>query len=147
MSVSTTIKQMVKERVQGCSTVQAVYGYEEPNPTGFPSVFITAANLEGEFASNAENSRTYAFSALILFPLGQDMETPKTVERGEYAESVVADVIDEIINALDEDFELDGNPVLFSNAADGVWGTYEYEGGIARAFLMDIRVYTELSVI
>lgn len=146
MAVSTTIKQMIKTRIQNCDSVQSVYGYEEPNPSGFPAVFVKAGDLEGEFASNAENSRVYGFELLVLFPLGQDIEVPKEVERGEYAESVVADAVDDIINALDEDFELDGQPVLFANAADGTWGDFEYEGGIAKAFQMNVGVYTELVV-
>lgn len=141
MSVSTTIKHQLISKIQSCASVQKVYGYEEVNPSGFPAVFIKAADMEGEFASTAENSRVYAYTALIIFPIGQDMQT--TINRLQYAEETVATVVDEIINAVDTDYELDGSPVLFTNAADVSWGDYEYEGGVAKAAQLTLRVYTE----
>lgn len=147
MSVSTTIKYQLISKIQACPSVQVVYGYEEINPSGFPSVFIKAANMEGEFGSTAENSRVYAYTALILFPIGQDMEVPKTINRLQYAEETVATVVDEIINSIDTDFELDGSPVLFTNAADVLWGEYTYEGGVAKAAQLTLRVYTEKVVV
>lgn len=147
MSVSTTIKNQLISKIQACSSVQVVYGYEEINPSGFPAIFIKAADMEGEFASTAENSRLYAYTALILFPIGQDFIPPNNMNRLQYAEETVATVVDEIINSVDTDFELDGSPVLFTNAADVLWGEYEYEGGVAKAAQLTLRVYTEKVVV
>lgn len=146
MAVSTEIKEQLIAKVQACESVQVVYGYEKDNPSGFPAVMVKAADLEGEFSSNTENSRVYSYGVLIIFAVGLDMEVPKTKDRLEYAEEVVATVVDEIIDAVDTDFELDGTPVLFVNAADGVFGEYEYEGGIAKAFTMTLKVYTERNI-
>lgn len=147
MSASVTIKNQIKTKVQSVSSVQQVYGYEEVNPSGWPCVMITPANMEGEFSSTSENSRVYSYRLLILFTLGQDMETPKTQNRLEYAENTIATVIDEIINAIDDNFVLEGTPVLFVNASDVQWGYYAFEGGEARGAEITLNVYTEVTVV
>lgn len=144
MSVSTIIKNQIKSKVEACSSVDKVYGYEEINPKGWPAVMITVADLSGEFASNQENSRVYAYKVLILFPTGQNMPgLPVNTNRVEYAENVVATVVDEIIDAVDDDYELDGTPVLFVNAADAQWRYTAYEGGEARSAELTLNVYTQ----
>jgi hypothetical protein len=65
----------------------------------------------------------------------------------EFAEDTVATVVDEIIDAVDTDFELDGSPVLFVNAADVAWGDYQTDGGVAKAAQLTLRVYTEKTVV
>lgn len=146
MSDSVTIKQQIKTKIQSCASVQQTYGYEEVNPTGWPAVMLTPADMQGEFSSNTENSRIYGYRAQILFPLGKDMESPKTQNRLEYAENVIATVIDEIITAVDTDYELDGTPVLFVNAADVSWGYISAEFGEARSAEITLNVYTEKTI-
>ncbi len=147
-SVSTRIKTQLKIKVAALSSVEKVYGYEEVTPTGWPAVFITPADLDGEFSSNAENSRLYSYQLLILFPIGEDFVDDTEANRLEYAEAVVASVIDEIVNTMDTDFELPNSDptVLYMNAADCAWGTYAYEGGVAKAAQINLKVYTELTV-
>lgn len=149
MSVSTDIKNHIKANIETCASVQKVYGHEEINPSGWPAVMVTAADMDGEFSSNTENSRIYAFRTLILFPLGQDFVKGDDINRYEYAEQTIATVIDEIINISDTDFELDGsNPtVLYVNAADVSWGYTTYEGGEARSAQLTLKVYTEKTVV
>lgn len=146
MSVSVSIKNQIKRNIQTCQSVQKVYGYEEVNPDGWPCVMLTPADMDGEFSSNTENSRVYGYKALILFSLGQDMETPKTLNRLEYAENVIATVIDEIINAVDDNFELEGTPVLYVNAADVAWGYISGTFGEARSAEIILKVYTEVTI-
>jgi hypothetical protein len=149
MSVSTDIKNHIKANIQSCASVQKVYGHEEINPSGFPAVMVTAGDMDGEFSSNAENSRVYAFRIYILFPIGQDYQGPAEVNRMEYAEQVIATVIDEIVNVSDNDFELAGSDstVLFVNATDVMWSYTAYEGGDARSAELTLKVYTEKTVI
>lgn len=149
MSVSTDIKNHIKSNVQNCPSVQQVYGHEEINPSGFPAVMVTAADMDGEFSSNAENSRVYAYRLYIIFPTGQDYPIPPQENRMEYAEQVIATVIDEIINISDTDFELDGSgpTILYVNAANVVWGYTSYEGGEARSAELTLRVYTEKTIV
>lgn len=145
MSVSIDIKNQIIQKIANLESVQVVYPAVKLNPDGFPCVYVTANSEEGEFSSNAENSRVYTYNASIMFPVGQDMVPDDVSERMDYAERVVANVIDEVINIIDTDYELD-NPVLFVNAADVEWGYLDYEGGVARAANVILRVYTEITV-
>lgn len=146
MSVSVLIKNQIKTKVQSCPSVQQVYGYEEINPQGWPCVMLTPADMNGEFSSNTENSRIYGYRVMILFPIGQDMEQPKTLNRLEYAENTIATVIDEIINAIDDNFVLEGTPVLFVNASDVQWGYANVESGEVRTAEITLNVYTEITI-
>jgi hypothetical protein len=150
-SVNQNIKQQIISKIQACDAVQKVYPAEQPNPTGWPAVFVVPVTEEGEFSSNAENSRIYEYSALVLFPEGQDYVPPGEATRLDYSEKVVGQVLDQIINAIDTDFELDSIPyqctVLYVNAADVQWGRYAYEGGVAKAAEVTLRVYTEITVV
>lgn len=147
MSASVTIKNQLKAKIQTCPSVDQVYGYEEVNPKGWPCVMLTPADMQGEFSSTSENSRIYSYNAKILFSTGQDVQVPKTQNRLEYAENVVATVIDEIINAIDDNFVLDGTPVLYVNAADVIWGYISGEFGEARIAEVTLNVYTEVTVV
>lgn len=146
MSVSITIKNMILDKVRALSSVQSVYGWEELNPNGFPAVFIVTSDLEGEFVSTAENLRYYSFRITIVFPIGKDFIPEAQQDRLDYAEQTIATVVDEIIDAVDTDFELDGSPVIFSDAADAQWGEVQLETGVAKAVQITIRVYTEKRV-
>lgn len=150
-SAMSEIKNQIIAKIDALPSVQKVYPAEQPNPTGWPAVFVSAMDVEGEFSSNAENSRVYSYDVLVLFPEGQDFVPPAEYERLDYSEKVVGEVVDEIINAVDTDFELSSLPndttVLFVNAADCLWGRYEYEGGIAKAAQVTLRVYTEVTVV
>lgn len=149
MSVSTDIKNHVIANVQKCPSVQVVYGHEEINPTGFPAVMVTAGDMQGEFSSNAQNSRVYTFKVQIFFSIAQDPPSGVTMNRLEYAEQVVATVIDEMINVFDTDFVLTGSDatVLYVNAADVQWGYTKMENGDNRSAELTLSVYTEKTVV
>ena len=116
--------------------------------SGWPVVVVTASDMEGEFVSNAENSRVYAFNCRILFPTGQDFVKDGSVNRLEYAEQQVATVIDEIINNIDTDFELAGTSIVkYINAADVQWEYISGEFGEARSATITLKIYTEYTVI
>lgn len=146
MSVSIQIKDQIINKLEALSSIQSIYPAAKLNPSGWPAVFVTTNSEEGEFSSNAENSRVYSYNCAILFPLGQDMVPPSERERLDYAERTIAKVIDDVINAVDTDYELEGDPVLFVYASDVEWGYVDYEGGVARAANVILRVYTELVV-
>jgi hypothetical protein len=147
LPVSTQIKDMLIERIETLNSIQKVYPSSIINDEGWPAVSVTPESEEGEFSSNAENSRVYTFNATILFPMGQDFVPPEERERMDYAERVIAKCIDDVVNAVDTDYELDRGVVLFVNAADVTWEYYDYEGGIARGANVILRVYTELVVV
>lgn len=142
-AVSIQIKDQVIAKIEPLSSVQVVYPAVNLNPAGWPCVYVTAQREEGEFSSNAENSRVYEYNCSVLMQIGQDFVPDTQRERMDYAEATIAEVLDDIINAVDTDYELEGSPVLFVHAADIEWGYVDYEGGVARAANVILRVYTE----
>lgn len=151
MSVSISLKDQIISKIQGLSTIQKVYPTVKLNPSGWPAAFITTNSEEGEFSSTAENSRVYSYNCSVLFPLGQDFVQASEGERLDYAEDLIANCVEQIINTIDMDFELESLPtgvtVLFTNAADVEWGYADYEGGVARVANVVLRVYTEIVVV
>lgn len=146
MSISTAVKNQLIDFVQGLSSVQKVYGHEETNAKGFPAVFIIPDNMQGEFVANNANSRIYAFRVTCVFPTGQDFIKDNSINREEYAEETIGTVLDEIINAVDNNFVLEGTPVLYANAADIQWGTANLDNGVCKAAQISLRIYTEYEV-
>ncbi len=147
LPVSIQIKDMLIARVQDLDSVQKVYPSSVINDEGWPAVSITPSTEEGEFSSNAENSRIYSYDCTVLFPMGQDFVPESERNRMDYCERVIAQAIDDIINAVDTDFELDRGVVLYVNAADVEWAYFEFEGGLARAANVVLKVYTEITVV
>lgn len=146
MSVANLIKDQVVQKIGALASVEVVYPSEKINPAGWPAVFIKSTNMEGDFSSNAENSRVYAYRCTIAFPVGQNFVPDSERERLDYSERVCNSVMDDIINTVDTDYELD-SPVLFVNAADAEWGFIDYEGGEAEAVSVTLRIYTEKVVV
>ena len=147
-SVAQLIKNQIKVKVQSCNSVQEVHTAPDINPKGWPAVFIVLSKMDGAFSSNTENSRIYSYILQCLFPLGQDMapENLTTPDRLEYAENVLETVIDDIINAVDDNFVLEGTPVLFVEASSVEWGYTDIETGVARVANITLSVYTEITI-
>lgn len=146
MSISNTVKQQLISFIDKLPGVEKTYGHEELNPDGYPAVFVRPGNMDGEFVDNAHNSRIYAFEITCVFPTGQDFVKDNSVNREEFAEETIATVLDEIINAVDTNFQLDGTPVLYANAADIQWGSANLENGVCKAAQISLRIYTEYQV-
>lgn len=147
MSVINDVKKSLKQKIEALSTIQKAYGYPELQPDGWPAVWVLPANMDGEFTSTTENRRIYAFNLTVMFPIGQDFDKSSGMTKEEYAESVVANAMEQIINDVDTDFELASNAsVLFINAADAEWGTVEYSGGVAKAVQITLMVNLDFNV-
>lgn len=142
-AVANLIKDQILDKIDALSSVQVVYPSEKVNPTGWPAVFVKTTGLEGAFSSTAENSRVYGYRCTIAFNIGQDVVPESERDRLDYSERVLNGVLDDIINAVDTDYELDGSPVLYVEAADADWGFVDIESGKAEAVSITLRVYTE----
>lgn len=145
-SASSRIKYQLIKAISANSSAAKVYGFEKLPLTQFPAVIVKTANLEGEFWTNATNMRVYSYRVTILYQVGN---TPSDVteDRMQFAEDAVSQVVDEIINVLDSDYELGQYQLVrFIEAADGVYQPYEYEGGYAMGAELTIRVHTEYTV-
>ena len=106
MSVSVTLKDWLKDKIDALSTVQEVYAYMPTKFTGYPAVAILLPELTGEFSSTSTNSRVYSYRINIFVPLGQDLPNTSGKTREHYAEDLVAEVIEDIIDAVETDFDL-----------------------------------------
>jgi len=147
MSVSSSIKDTLIEKINALSSTQTVYGYHRNNPTGFPAVTVVANNMDGEFTSTAENRRSYSYEMLVMYPVGKDIPEIDNLPINEKAENVISETVEDIIDALDDDFSLTGNAnALFSQAADASWGFVDYEGGIAKACRITVVVESDYNV-
>lgn len=152
MSVSTDIKSLLVSKINALSSTQAVYSYSELNPSGWPCVWVKTADLQGTFATTAENRRIYAYNVTCLLTLGEDFIKDGSVQREEYAENVLAGVTDDIINAIDDvGFITELNAiytggdttVLFVEAADAQWGEVDMQSGKAKAVQVTLMIHTD----
>lgn len=152
MSVSKDVKKLLIDKIGGLSTVQAAYGYEELNPTGWPCVWINPDNLQGTFATTSENRRIYGYKATVIMSLGEDFIKDGSVQREEYAQDVISDVVDQIINYVDDVtfitqlnniYSAGDNTVLFIEAADAEWGNIDMQNGKARAVQISLMIHTD----
>lgn len=147
LPVSIQIKNMLISRIETLESVQKVYPSAVINNEGWPAVSVTPDSESGEFSSSSENSRVYRYNCTILFPTGSDYVPAAERERMDYAERIIAQVGEDILNAVDMDFELDGGVVLFVHAGDMDWAYYQFEGGMTRAANVILEAYTELTVV
>lgn len=148
MSVVSEIRTVLVTRIGNLSSVQKVYGYENPKPDGWPAVFITASKMDASFVTNVENRRVFIFDIIVVFPTGQNIPKNASQEPVAYAEDRIYEVFDQIADMLDENSFLESfidigdadSTYLFADAASAEWGFYEYEGGVARALKIPLSI-------
>ena len=152
MSVSTDVKELLVNKINALSSTQAVYGYAELNPSGWPCVWVKTADLQGTFATTSENRRIYSYDITAILTLGENFIKDGSVQREEYAENVLAEVTDQIVNIFDDTSfisELNGiytsgdTTVLFVEAADARWGEIDMQSGKAKAIQISLLVHTD----
>lgn len=154
MSVTSELRTVLLDRIDGLSTVQKVYDYRELNPTGYPCVWVVPANLDGVFVSTTENKRVIAFNILIIFPLGEDFIKDSSISRERYAENVIGDVLDQIINDLDTNSFIStfadigevNTTFINAEAADAEWGEIDMQHGKARALQITLMIRLDYQV-
>lgn len=152
MSVSTDIKSLLVSKINSVGSVQTVYSYSELNPDGWPAVWVKTSDLQGTFATTAENRRVYAYNVMCLLTLGEDFIKDGSVQREEYAENTLATVVDDIINAVDDVafiaqlnaiYSAGDTTVLFVEAADAQWGEVDMQAGKAKAIQITLMIHTD----
>lgn len=145
-SVAGRIKQQVMNKIGACASVAVVYGFDRLPIEQFPAVFVKTTGMDGQFWTSAENMRIYTYRCTIIWPLGQDLKS-QTDDRLQVADENVHQVVDEIINAVDSDYELGNDAlVLFVNAANFISQEYEYEGGKAYGAEITLEVHSQYLV-
>lgn len=80
-----------------------IYDNEVTDLKGYPSVTITASNLDGKFLDTNRNERRYRFSIKLFIDRNQqNFGTQK-------AETILRTALDEMVNIVDADPTLNGN--------------------------------------
>lgn len=153
MSVTTTLKGWLKGKIQSVSGVQEVFEYMPSKFNGYPSVAIVLPEIQGEFASTSTDERVYVYRVLIFMPLGQDLpQASPALAREHYAENVISEVVEGIINAIDTDFSLtnvtqsDNIVCKYANASDMRPFETVVDNGEHLAAELTISIYTEKTV-
>lgn len=143
-SLSRRIKEQIMSKIGACASVAKVYGYDHLPLDQFPAVMIKNGSMLGEFATTSENRRIYSYSTKILVPIGKDLNNVAD-ERLQWAEEAVGQVVEEIINTLDTNFELGqfNANVLYIKALDVLYSEYSYEGGYAKGAELTLEVVTD----
>lgn len=140
MSAIKQIKKGVITNLSAISSLNKVYDHEKINPDGFPAAFVTFNGTENEFYTTAENKRIYVYRILVLAPIGQDLSNTNAVEQ---AEQTIEDCVGDILDTMDSDITLDNNTqVIFVEAAVGMPGYVDYEGGVARSGEVMIKIHS-----
>ena len=114
----STIKAGIKAILEADTDLNQtgqVFDYEPPRQsvTKDPFVIVIASDNEADFGNTIENKRIYGFKILIHV---------ERKERGESAaESLLVDIIDRVINALDQNSTLSVSGVLMVKASPSSW--------------------------
>lgn len=146
-SLARSIKEQIRDKIDALDDVEKVYTFVNLPLEGWPTVFVTYGNVEGEFSSNVENRRTYGYRITVLFQVGQDFQNIDD-DRMQYAEEAIGQVVESILNTIDTDYELGqfNAEVLFIQALDATYGETEYSGGYAKSAEFTVNVVTEHNV-
>lgn len=146
-SLNRRIKEQLKAKIGACNSVAKVYTFDHLPIDQFPMVIVKYGSMDGEFATTSENRRVYSYNTKILVPIGKDL-TGVTDDRLQFAEEAIGQVVEEIVNSLDSDFELGqfNAQVLYIRALDVFYSEYSYEGGYAKGAELTIQVVTDYTV-
>lgn len=142
-SLARTIKEEIRDKIVALSSVEIVYTFEPTDLRGFPAVIVKYGDVDGEFWATNENQRIYGYKIIVLDQIGQT-HAGINDDRLQEAEENVAKVVEDIMNALDSDYELGqfNAEVVFLDAVDVLYQPYSYPAGEALGAELTVRVHT-----
>lgn len=141
--------KLVSMITAGLSLEQQVFGYEETNLTGDPAITITPSANSGEYSTNQENARVYAFTGRVW--------VDRTARGDAKSEQVAVELVDSMIDLLDRYYTLgSGSPgtalsvptgytVIRTEAAPAAWFYVDREKTYRLAEIA-IRVHVRVDV-
>lgn len=106
--------------------------------SGFPAATFEPSGNTSELFTNEDNLRSYGFDIIIH----QEME----VAGRDKAIEVLCLVVDEVLSAFDEDFNL-GGVCDFCLALPSQWGEYTGESGATKYATMTLICKKEVTVV
>lgn len=119
MADFSTLRALIAAKAAETMNVESgsVFEYEPEldDVEADPFVTVTPSANENEYASTSENRREYAFMVRVFVARG-------TPSRGNAdAETLLTQIVDDMIDLFDQDYTLSGNALL-SLAAPSRWG-------------------------
>ena len=142
MSIISDIKLELVHIIDPLAKIQDVADYDKQPAKGFPLVTITMAANENKFGSSAQNMRTFLFTITAYEQMQYNVDNPNASSYNaavERAEHILADVVSDILNVLDDNITLN-NTVEYMEAVPSSWGYMETEAGWFRTAQVDVRV-------
>ena len=97
-----SIKSAITTKLEDCSHVNVVYGYETGKETGHPYATVTKARMESVFGDNQRNINDWYFSIKLYTERSVDGFGVSKAER------VSDELVDEVVNAFHMDTTLSG---------------------------------------
>jgi len=109
--VLNTIKDKIKEKLQGITDIQAIYEYATINFSGYPAAVINFQTIDSSVEDLKHNERIYRFIVHLFY------ESENTSR--EMAQARLEDVAEQVVNAFETDQFLDG--ITMPSGIDALW--------------------------
>lgn len=141
-----TIRNIISTNLD---TVQDVAGFEKSGFDGFPAVTIVCSGNENSFYSSAENERIFNFTMKIFYPIENKPALESTTDSAkEYAENIVEQVVDQLLNTFDttENFTMGDVADNGVEAVPSAWGYALLQVGWCRVATIELKVRRTLLV-
>lgn len=97
-----SIKTAIQNKLEDCSHIQVVYGYETGKETGHPYATVTKNRFESSFLDTQRNQTDYYFSIKLYCERSEDGFGVATAER------ISDEMVDEALMAFHMDTTLSG---------------------------------------
>jgi hypothetical protein len=111
----STIKSYIKTKLEGINGLKYVYNYEKGDLSGYPACTIVGVSVISPLEDTCNNLREYVFKIRIFQEINEN-------SRGaDSAESIIDNLVDEVINKFDEDYHLGGNVEMSGVTATLGW--------------------------
>jgi len=134
--------KFLKDKLKNNTKIEEVFTYEAGQFKGDPVAIIVPSSNEGDYETNSENVRIYAFKIMLFVRRTQ----PRTEDD---AEVVMRELVSSVIDDFDRDYILSGLEVpsgyTFINvfATPSAWG---YSGGEDQYRVCEINLKCRVSI-
>lgn len=134
-----TIRDAIKTKLEGLSSIDEVNMYERTGFEGYPAVNVTIQGNDSTAESTASNLRQYIATVRVFIDLEGNPLVETFNNSKEQTETIMSDCVDDILDAFDTDTTL-GGIVEMTAAAPSKWGYVEVEEGWARTADITLRI-------
>ena len=103
------IRDSIKSKLDGVSSLRFVYDYRKSNYDGFPCAVISFQGFESDHADNARDLRRYVYTIQVVQERDPDNFGASKAER------VLQEAIDDIMTTIDADSDFSNSEVVYSD--------------------------------